>query len=444
MTSALEKLVLEGMLIGPDDLHYDQARKVFNGLIDRHPKLIARCAGTADVQAALEYARKHGLPISVRGGGHNVAGNAVVDGGLMIDMSDLREVRVDAARRVAIAQAGATWFDFDQATQAYGLASTGGLVSGTGVAGFTLGGGIGWLVRKHGLACDNLIGAEVVVASGAVVHTSETENPDLLWGLRGGGGNFGVVTSFEVRLHPLGPITGLFVAHPADRACEVLRFFREQCASAPDELTLLAAFSTGPGGPIVAIGGCYAGPPEDAMKAVRALREFGPPMMDETESLPYTVLQSGGDASAPWGSLNYWKAEFMPELSDHAIDLIVEHASRMCSPLSQVHVHHLGGAVSRVKPDATAFAHRDAGFVYNLVGMWSERSATADNRRWARDGFEAMRPVSSGGAYVNFLGDEGPDRVLAAYGPNYARLAELKRRYDPDNLFRMNQNVKPA
>jgi FAD/FMN-containing dehydrogenase len=443
MAKTLKPLALEGMLIGPDDPRYDDARKVFNGMIDRHPKLIARCAGTTDVRAAIAYARQNGLPLSIRGGGHNVAGNSVVEGGLVIDMSDLREVRVDAARRIATAQPGATWFDFDQATQAHGLATTGGLVSSTGVAGFTLGGGIGWLVRKHGLACDNLIGAELVTADGEVVRTSETENPDLLWGLRGGGGNFGVVTSFELRVHPLVQVMVAFVAHPLERAHDLLRFFREQCARAPDELTLLASFSTTPDGPVVAIGGCYAGPLGDAAKALQPLREFGAPMM-EIETVPYTVLQSYGDEAAPWGSLNYWKADFMPELTDQAIDLIVDHANRMPSPLSQVHIHHLGGAVNRIKPDASAFPHRTASFVYNLLGIWSEPSATVENTSWARDAFKAMRAVSTGAAYANFLSDDDTGRVRAAYGSNYTRLAELKRRYDPDNLFRLNLNVKPA
>jgi FAD/FMN-containing dehydrogenase len=444
MASILQPPTLKGRVLSPADPDYDNARKVFNGLIDRRPALIARVAGTADVVSAVNYARDNDLPLAVRGGGHNVAGNAVCDGGLVIDFSDLHEVRVYADDRTAKVQPGATWYDFDLATQAHRLATTGGLVSNTGIAGFTLGGGIGWLVRKHGLACDNLTGADVVTAEGNVVHTSESENPDLLWGLRGGGGNFGVVTSFEFRLHPLGRVLGGIAAHLRDRARDVLKFFRAYGADAPDELTLVAVLMTTPEGhPGVGIGACYSGPTEEAERVIKPLREYGPPLVDRLAVMPYTVLQSMMDISAPFGSLNYWKADFMAELSDEAIDLLIEQANAMRSPLSQIHIHQLGGAMRHVAAEATAFHRRDAGFLYNLLGLWKDPVDNEVHSSWAKGAFEALRPVSQGGAYVNFLGDDGQDRVRAAYGPNYQRLADLKRRYDPANLFRLNQNIKP-
>jgi FAD/FMN-containing dehydrogenase len=432
---------IEGQLLRPGDDGYEQARRVFNGMVDRRPALIARCASAQDVAAVIESARQSGAPLSIRGGGHNVAGNAVAGGGVMIDLSDLRSVRVNAEAGTATAEPGATWFDFDHTTHAHGLATTGGLISSTGVAGFTLGGGIGWLVRKHGLACDNLIGAEVVTADGRMVEADE----DLLWGLRGGGGNFGVVTSFRYQLHPLREVVGGMVAHPRDRARQVLRFFRDLCQEAPDELTLIAALMTAPDGhPAVAIAACHAGQMDEGQRILKPLREFGPPVVDHIEVMPYPVLQSALDPTAPWGSRNYWKSDFMPELSDRAIDLLVEQASGMRSPLSQVHVHHLGGAMGRRPVAATAFPSRDAGFVYNLIGCWMSPEDDEAGMAWARGAFEAMRPVSAGSAYVNFLGEEPVERVRAAYRANYERLVALKRCYDPDNLFRLNHNISPS
>ncbi len=445
MPSSVEPLALEGDVITPGHEEYETARKVFNGLIERRPALIARCASTHDVVATLAYARRQGLPLAIRGGGHSVAGDAVCDDGVVIDFSDLREVRVDGVRNIAVAQPGATWFDFDQASQAYGLATTGGLVSSTGIAGLTLGGGIGWLVRKHGLTCDNLIAAEVVTADGNVLRASESENPDLFWALRGGGGNLGVVTSFEYRLHPLEHVLGGMVVHPRDRAHDVLRFFGTLCADAPDELTMIAALITSPDGhAAIALAACYSGPVAEGERALKPLRKFGPPILDQLAVMPYTVLQTSLDSTAPWGSLNYWKADFLSELSDRAIDLIVEQAGRMYSPLSGLHVYQLGGAMSRVAADATAFSHRNAGFVYNLIGTWLAPAETAAHSAWPKQAFEALRPVSAGGAYVNFLGNEGQHRIRAAYGPNYQRLVALKQRYDPNNLFRLNQNVKTS
>ncbi|HKR99679.1 MAG TPA: FAD-binding oxidoreductase [Candidatus Dormibacteraeota bacterium] len=446
MSTTIRPLAIDGEVITPADAAYDEARAVFNGMIDRRPALIARCASAADAAIAIAYARERELPLAVRGGGHNVAGSAVCDGGVVIDFSDLREVRVDPQRRRAVAQPGATWYDFDQATQAYGLASTGGLVSSTGVAGFTLGGGIGWLVRKHGLACDNLLAADLVTADGDSVRASDDADADLLWGLRGGGGNFGVVTSFEFQLHPLTQISGGLVAHPRDRAREVLQFFREQCASAPDELTLIAALMTTPEGhPAIGIAACYAGPEAGAAELLRPLKEFGPPVLDQMGPIPYTVLQTALDPMAPRGVQNYWKADFLAELSDEAIDLFVEHANRMTSPLAQIHIHHLGGALRNAPAGAgSAFAHRDASFVYNLVGMWTDPAENDRQITSVRDAFTSLQPVSRGGAYINFLGDDGSERVRAAYGDNYARLSRLKARLDPDNVLRVNQNITPA
>lgn len=438
-------LPVQGDLITPEHPDYEEARRVFNGMIDRRPSLIVRCASIADVPVAIAHAREQSLPLAIRGGGHNVAGNAVCDRGVVIDFSDLREVRVDVERRLAVVQPGATWYDFDQATQAHGLATTGGLISNTGVAGFTLGGGIGWLVRKYGLACDNLIAADVITADGQTVRAGEQDDAELLWGLRGGGGNFGVVTSFEFQLHALPEVTGGMVAHPRDRARDVLRFFRDMCASAPDELTLICALSTTPEGhPAIAIAGCYAGPASDAEKALAPLHEFGPPVLDQLGPIPYTVLQSALDASAPKGGLNYWKSDFMPALTDEAIDIIVEHANRMASPLSQMHVHYLGGAMQRTPSGGSAFPNRGAAFVYNLIGMWTDPVENDRHIGLVRDAFDALRPVSMGGAYINFLGDDGADRVRAAYGDNFPRLQQLKARLDPTNLLRLNQNIPPA
>jgi hypothetical protein len=436
MPSRAERLVLDGQVITPGNEEYESARRVFNGLIDRRPALIARCASTSDVIDTIAYARTAGLPLSVRGGGHNVAGNSVCDGGVVIDFTDLRDVRVDEIRNTAVAQPGATWFEFDQATQGYCLATTGGLVSSTGIAGLTLGGGIGWLMRKHGLTCDNLIAAEVVTAEGDVLRVSEGENPDLLWGLRGGGGGLGVVTSFEYRLHPVQNVVGGMVIHPASRARDVLRFFRSLCLDAPDDLTLVAALMTLPDGlPAVAIGACFSGLVRDGEEALKPLREFGSPLLDEIGIKPYLVLQTALDSTAPWGSLNYWKADFLTALTDQAIDLIVEQSAHMLSPLSSLHIYQLGGAVSRIPAAATAFSCRDAAFVYNLVGTWKDHAETAVHSAWPKLAFEALRPVSMGVSYVNFLTDNDQDTAHAAYGANTQRLVTLKERYDPTNLF---------
>ncbi len=435
---------LSGQVVLPGDADYDDARKVWNGMIDRRPALIARCAGIGDVSRAIRFARNQNLLLAVRGGGHNVTGAGTCDGGLVIDLSPMKAVQVDSERRTARVEPGATWKDFDEEAQQYGLATTGGLISSTGVAGFTLGGGIGWLVRKHGLACDNLISAEVVTADGQLVRANASENPDLYWGLRGGGGNFGVVTAFEFALHPVATVVGGVVAHPLPSAREVLHFYRHFIATAPEELTTLVNFATTPEGhQIIGIAACYAGPVEQGAEVMRPLKAFGPPAMDMMGPLPYTALQQANDPRAPAGWQNYWKAAFLRDLSDEAIDAIIEYATHVTSPLSMIHLHQLGGAMNRVAANATAFGHRDSEFVVNIIGMWQEPGDNQQHIDWARGLFAALEPHAHG-AYINFLGDEGQERVRAAYGPNYARLVALKNKYDPTNLFRLNQNIRPG
>jgi FAD/FMN-containing dehydrogenase len=373
---------------------------------------------------------------------------------MVIDLSRMKQVDIDPASRTARAQPGCTWSDFDQATHPYGLATTGGLVSTTGVAGFTLGGGIGWLVRKHGLTCDNLRGADVVTADGRQVHASESENPDLLWGLRGGGGNFGVVTALEYDMHPLTTVLGGLVLHPASRATEVLRFFREFVATAPDELTCIAIFLTAPPAPFVpselqmkpaiAIAVCYAGDTAEGERVVQPLRTFGPPVADLIGPMPYPVLQSMFDEGAPYGMQNYWKSAFLDDLGNAAVDALVGAASEMRSPLSALHIHHLQGAVAHVDSEATAFRNRNARFVLNIVGMWPDPADSVGNTSWVRDTHAAISPYANGSGYVNFMADEGQDHVRAAYSRTaFERLVGLKREYDPHNLFRLNQNIRP-
>ncbi len=447
---------MRGELLLPSDPGYDSARKVWNGMIDRRPGLIVRCAGVADVIQAVKFARKHRLVIAVRGGGHNVAGNAVCEDGIVIDMSRMKSVRVDPAGRTAVAEGGATWGDFDHETQAFGLATNGGLVSTTGVAGFTLGGGIGWLMRKYGTSCDNLISADVVTADGGFLMTSSKQNSDLFWGIRGGGGNFGIVTSFEFRLHPVGPIVlGGMLIYKAERAREVLRYYRDYVTRISEDLTTLAAFVTAPplpfipahlhGKPILAIVMCYIGPVEKGQSELKPLRDTTHPDVDLVQPLPYTALQSMLDEGASAGLQDYWKSDYLRELSDGAIDMIAEHTGRAESPMTQVHIHHIAGLVGRVGRDETAFGHRDSPFVLNIIAMWQDPGEKEKHVEWARNFFSEMRPFTSGGVYVNFLGDEGEERVRAAYGkPVYDRLVVLKDKYDPTNFFHMNQNIKPA
>ena len=424
-------------------------------MIDKRPALILRCMGTSDVIKAVKFAQEHHLEPSVRGGGHNVAGNAVCDNGLMIDLSGMKSVRVDTARKTARAEPGVTWRQFDLETQAFGLASTGGLVSSTGVAGFTLGGGIGWLVRKHGLALDNLVSAEVVTADGKVVTANMSENTDLFWGVRGGGGNFGIVTSFEFQLHQVGPIViGGLIAYRAEDGQALLRFYRDYVKQAPDELTMLFVYLTAPplpffpkevhGSHLAAIALCYSGEIQEGERILDPLRKFGKPVADVIQPMPYTVLQSMLDEAAPPGLQNYWKSSYIYELSDAAIDMILLHGKKISSPLSAIHIHQLGGAMRRVGDDATAFSHRDAPFALNIVSSWQNPSENDTHVKWTRDFLAGVQKFGTG-AYVNFLGEEGQDRVKEAYGKEkYRKLVELKRKYDPSNFFHLNQNISPS
>jgi FAD/FMN-containing dehydrogenase len=437
---------LRGELIQPDDATYDATRAIWNGMIDKRPALIARCTGAADVIASVNFAREHGMLVSIRGGGHNVAGNAVCDGGLMIDLSPMKGIWVDPAARTARAQAGVLWGEFDRETQQFGLATTGGTVSTTGIAGLTLGGGVGWLNGKYGLACDNLLSVDIVTADGELRHASATENEELFWGIRGAGANFGVVTSFEFQLHPVGPtILGGMVIHPIERAREVLRFYREFTASEPDEMTTTAGFITTPDGAlVVALVVCYAGSIDEGERILAPLRLFGPPIVDMIGPMPYTSQQSLLDAAFPHGRQSYWKSSMMHEIDDDAIDIIAERIVEVPSPGTAVIIEHYHGAYARREPTATAFSHRGDPYNFVAISVWDDPAESARNVQWTRTFFEAMDPHLSRGVYVNVLdSDEGIDRVKAAYGENYQRLVALKRQYDPDNLFRMNHNIMP-
>jgi FAD/FMN-containing dehydrogenase len=445
-----------GALLTPGDAGYDDARQVWNGAIDRHPALIARCASVGDVVAALRHARECDLLVAVRGGGHGVAGLAVCDDGVVIDLSPMRGIAVDPAARTARAQAGVLWGEMDAATQEHGLATVGGIVTHTGIAGLTLGGGIGWLMRRHGATVDNLLGAEVVTADGDVVRASAEEEPELFWGLRGGGGNFGIVTSFEYRLHAVGPtVLAGPIFHALEDGPEVLRFYRDYVAQAPDELTTIVMLRRAPavafvpaelhGRPVVMVTVCYAGPVERGEEVLAPLRRFGRPLVDAVGPRPYVELQSVFNAGVPHGWHYYWKSWELPPLQDAAIDTLVEQARRITSPRSYVIVFQLGGALARVGDHDTAFGQRDAAHDVNINAVWLPGDAARDEHvRWARECYAALEPFATGRTYVNFLADEGQQRVRAAYGEErYARLVALKRAHDPGNVFRLNQNIDP-
>lgn len=436
---------LRGQLIRPDSATYESARRVHNAMIDKRPALIVRCAGVSDVVNAVNFARENDLLAAIRGSGHNVAGTAVCDGGIVIDLSQLKGIRVDPAQRTVRAEAGVTWAEFDHETQAFGMATTGGAVSTTGIAGLTLGGGIGVLMRKHGLACDNLQSVDVVTAGGAMLTASATENADLFWALRGGGGNFGIATSLEYRIHPVGTVLGGLVLHPLDRAKDLLAFYRELTATAPEELTAYAALVTSPDGvPMSAIFACYAGPLAAGEAVLRPVREFGPPVADLIAPMPYTAIQKTFDPTSPAGLLNYWKSSFLRELSADVIDAITAGYATVPSPLTSVVIEHLGGAVDRVGASETAFSHRGAPYSLTAASLWKDGSQSDKNIAWTRRLWEALQPAADGAVYSNYLGDEGDERVKAAYGTNYQRLGVLKNKYDPTNLFRSNQNIKPT
>ena len=445
--SRIEQLrgACRGSVIRPGDAEYDTARRIWNGSIDKHPGVIVQCSGLADVIAAVRFARDNDLLVAIRGGGHNVGGRAVCDGGLVIDLSRMKGIHVDARARRVRAQPGVTLGELDRETHVHGLVVPAGVVSKTGISGLTLGGGVGWLVRKHGLTADNVVSFEVVTADAEVLTVSADEHPDLFWGLRGGGGNFGVVTSFEYRAYPLTTVLGGLILHPRAQAIDVLKFYRDFSASAPDDLATYAALLSAPdGSPVAGFVTCYSGDLGEGERVLSKLRGFGSPILDAIQPMPFPVMQTLLDAAVPDGNQNYWKSAFLRELSDAAIDTIVTHANEATSPLTAVLVEQYGGAASRVPEDATAFANRRADYDLGILTQWTDPADSERHINWTRRFADAMEPFRSGSYLLNFLGEEGADTIRAAFGPNHARLVAVKSRYDPTNFFRVNQNIVPA
>ncbi len=436
---------LRGSLLRATDAGYDECRRIFNAMIDRRPALIIRCVSAGDVLHAVRFARDHEVLVAVRGGGHGVAGKAVCDGGIVIDLSLMKGIRVDPARQTARAEPGLRLAEFDRETQAFGLATPSGLISNTGIAGLTLGGGLGWLNGKYGLACDNLLSVDLVTADGELITANATENPDLFWGVRGGSGNFGVVTSFEYRLHPVGPVLAGMIAYPYGKARAFLRAALEASADAHDELTMKPVLLTFEDGtPAAAVNLCYCGSSDEGKRVVQRLRSFGQPAFDSVQPMSYVGLQSMLDAAVPLGRRHYWKSSFVRRASDEAIEIMVDFMSRKPSPMTFSYLMHAHGATVRVKPSETALAHRTDAYDFAMISQWSDPAADERNVVWTREFFEAMQAHVENGVYVNNLGDEGEDRVRAAYGPNYDRLVGLKRKYDSTNFFRLNQNIKTS
>ena len=446
---------MRGLVLTPGDAGYDPARAIWNGMIDRRPAAIVRCAGVADVRQAIAFGREQSLTIAVRGGGHHIAGSAVCDGGVMVDLSQMRSVRVDPVRRRAFVEPGATLRDFDHEAQAFGLATPLGINSTTGVAGLTLGGGFGWLSRKLGMTVDNLRSADVVTADGRLLESSDREHQDLFWALRGGGGNFGVVTRFEFELHPVGPevLAGLIV-FPLDQARAVLAQYRAFAQQAPDELSVWLVLRQAPPLPFLPPGAhgtnvlvmaiCYAGEIEHGRQLIAPLQEFGRPVGEHIGPVPYAAWQQAFDPLLAPGARNYWKSHNFAALPDDLLDVLVQFAGRLPSPQSEVFVGQLGGAASRVPADATAYPHRDALFVMNVHGRWETPEQDREGIEWARACFTATAPFATGGVYVNFLTADESDRTQAAYGAHYIRLVKVKGTYDPENVFCVNQNIKPV
>jgi FAD/FMN-containing dehydrogenase len=453
--SAIDELrkQVHGSVVAPEDADYEEARQVYNAMIDRRPSVVVRCADAADVQAAVNVAREKGLDLAIRGGAHSVPGFGTSDGGVVADLSGMRSVSVDAAGQTARAQGGATWGDFNDATHAEGLATTGGIISTTGVAGLTIGGGIGYLARGFGLSCDNLISAEVVTADGRMVNASERENEDLFWAIRGGGGNFGVLTSSEFRVHPVKEIYGGPMFFELDDGADVLRFYRDFIAEAPEEFGGFPAMQIAPplpfipedrhGDTFLAFVACWAGPIDQGEKMLAPLHDVAPVVAEMVGPMPYPALNSAFDALVPPGLQHYWKANFVTELTDEAIEAHMKHGPNVPAVNSTVHIYPINGACHDVASDDTAFAYRDANFATVIAGMWPDPADNAANIAWVRDYYQATAPLSEEGGYVNFMASDDQDRIKANYRGNYDRLVDVKRKYDPDNLFHLNQNIKP-
>lgn len=452
-TTAIEltdemRALFGGALLAPGDDGYEEARHVHNGLIDKHPALIARCLTTADVVDAVHLGREQATEISVRGGGHNVSGKAVTEGGLMIDLAPMKGIRVDPRSKTIWAQGGVTWRELNRAAAVHGLATTGGVVSTTGIAGLTLGGGEGWLMGRFGMSVDNLVAVELVTATGEVLHASAEENEDLFWAVRGGGGNFGVAASFLYQAHPVSSVYGGIVAHPLSNWLGLFDFFREFVATMPDELTVYFVLTHAPDGSgqkLAAISVCHCGDdPARAEADLKPIREFGSPVVDLVQPMPYPVVNTLLDDAFPRGALNYWKSAFFGELSDDAMRTLVEGFEQCPSPMTAIPMPYYGGALSRVDPTATAFAHREPGLSPIIIAQWTDREDTEANIAWARETFDAFRPYMADRCYMNNLAADDGGFVRQAYGVNYDRLLELKRRYDPDNVFRLNLNIDPT
>ena len=436
-----------GDVLEPSDGGYDEARQLHNGLIDKRPGLIARCQGTADVADAVKFGREHGMEISVRGGGHNVAGRAVTEGGLMVDLSPMRGIHVDPGSGTARAQGGVTWGEYDRATQLYGLASTGGTVSTTGIAGLTLGGGVGWLMGAYGMAIDTLRSVELVTADAEVMVVDQDREPDLFWAVRGGGGNFGVASWFEYETHPLTDVLGGLVVYPLAQANAVLDAYREVTSDCPDELAVACALVHAPdgsGAKIVAPVVCHIGDPKRAEKDIQPLRESGTPLLDAIQPMPYPIVNTLLDDGFPRGARYYWKSAFFKELDQGAMDVMVAALESSPSIMSGMLIEHFHGHVTRVAPNDTAFPHRQPGYSLVLVAQWTDPGADEANINWARETFRALGPYMANAFYVNYLDNDDTDRVRAAYGPNWERLVQLKTRYDPENVFHLNQNISPS
>jgi len=452
MTTALDGALvtdltgrISGSVLEPGDAGYDAARAVHNGLVDRRPALIVRCWTTSDVVAALELARREGLEVSIRGGGHNVAGRAVPENGIMIDLSGMKGIHVDAGAGTARAQGGVTWSELNQEAAVHGLAVTGGAISSTGIAGYTLGGGLGWLMSTQGLAADNLVGVQLVTAEGQVLDVTDASHPDLMWALRGGGGNFGVVASFEYRLRPQPMVVGGLIAHPVEAGADMLRFYRDAAAACPDELTVFAALAHAPDGSGMPIAGmivCHTDP-ERADADLAPFLEFGSPIVTQVGPMPYPIMNTLLDDAYPKGALNYWMSSFTTGLDDALIDTVVERFRSVPSPMSVILFEHFHGAVTRVDPTATAVPHREAGWNLLFPSEWIDPADTEKNIAWTKDTYAAVSEHLAARRWLNYLNDDEDDSVRAAYGPNFDRLVSVKRQYDPQNVFRGNHNIAP-